>query len=72
MQTRQRVWTWVSDNEKNQDKQGIFEIDWQQRGGLDLIALTLESMEVCIIDVKKIPELQAAREVLNDGTAANP
>lgn len=61
-QTKEWVWTWVSEaGKKGLEKQGIFEIDWQQKGGLDLIALTLESMEVRVIDAKKIPALRAAK-----------
>ena len=39
------------------DKPGIYEIDWQQAGGHNRIALCLESEAVGIIDVTKIPEL---------------
>jgi hypothetical protein len=40
----------------------VFEIGWQQKGGLDFMAMTLESEEVCVVDVQKIPELRKVGE----------
>ncbi|ETW86725.1 hypothetical protein HETIRDRAFT_306016 [Heterobasidion irregulare TC 32-1] len=51
---RKKVWSWRSETQKR----GIFEIDWQQSGDVDRIALALESKKVGIIDISKIPALQ--------------
>lgn len=53
-QERKKVWSWRSETQKR----GIFEIDWQQSGDVDRIALALESKKVGIIDISKIPALQ--------------
>lgn len=53
IQTGAKIWSYYVGT----DKPGIYEIDWQQTGKLNRIALCLESEAVGIIDVTKVPEL---------------
>lgn len=38
---------------------GIFDIDWQQDADRSRLAVTLETKQVAILDMQRIPELQA-------------
>jgi hypothetical protein len=40
-----------------QDKPGVFEIDWQMKEGVNRIVLALESRQVAVVDVSKLPTL---------------
>ncbi|KAI0053435.1 WD40 repeat-like protein [Auriscalpium vulgare] len=51
---QEKVWSWRSEPQKR----SIFEIDWQQTGDIDRIAMALESRKVGVIDVKRLPALQ--------------
>ncbi|KAH8110643.1 WD40 repeat-like protein [Phellopilus nigrolimitatus] len=54
--TGKQVWSWYA----GADKTGIYEIDWQQTGKLNRIAMCLESRAVGIIDVTRVPALMAS------------
>ena len=49
-QTKEKVWSW----HVGSDKLGVFEIDWQQSGKFDRIALALECRQLVIIDVSGV------------------
>ena len=53
-QARQKRWSWYAGSEKP----GIFEIDWQQTGNINRMALALESNQVGVVDVTRVPFLQ--------------
>ncbi|TDL28350.1 WD40 repeat-like protein [Rickenella mellea] len=53
--TKERVWSWYAGH----DKPGIYEIDWQQKGGINRIAMCLESRAVGVVDVTRVPALMA-------------
>ncbi|KAJ3509698.1 hypothetical protein NLJ89_g5083 [Agrocybe chaxingu] len=50
-----RVWSWYAGS----DKPGVFEIDWQNRDGVNRIAMALECRQVAVLDVNKLPILQS-------------
>ncbi|KAJ6520391.1 WD40 repeat-like protein [Mycena sanguinolenta] len=51
---REMKWSWFA----GWEKPGVFDIDWQTSDGLDRIVLALESWNVAVIDVSKVPVLQ--------------
>jgi transducin (beta)-like 1 len=51
-QEKEKKWSWFMDTEKC----GVFEIDWQQSGKINRIALALESRLVGIVDVSGMCE----------------
>ncbi|KAF7329882.1 hypothetical protein MKEN_00251900 [Mycena kentingensis (nom. inval.)] len=57
IKTRELQWSWFA----GLDKPGIFEIDWitQLEKGVDRIALALECRAVAVVDLLKVPALQA-------------
>ena len=55
-QTYEMIWGWYA----RPDKPGVFEIDWQMKDGVNRIAMALESRQVAIVDVSKIPALDTA------------
>ncbi|KAH9937343.1 WD40 repeat-like protein [Fomitopsis serialis] len=54
VKARQKRWSWYAGSEKP----GIFEIDWQQSGNINRMALALESNQVGVVDVTRVPLLQ--------------
>ncbi|CCL98106.1 uncharacterized protein FIBRA_00100 [Fibroporia radiculosa] len=54
VKARQKRWSWYAGSEKP----GIFEIDWQQSGNINRMALALESNQVGVVDVTRVPFLQ--------------
>ncbi|EPT01568.1 hypothetical protein FOMPIDRAFT_1036248 [Fomitopsis schrenkii] len=54
VKARQKRWSWYAGSEKP----GIFEIDWQQAGNINRMALALESNQVGVVDVTRVPLLQ--------------
>lgn len=54
VKTREVKWSWHATTERA----AIFEIDWQQTGSLNRIALGLETGLVGIVDVSQIPALR--------------
>lgn len=54
--TYELIWGWHA----RPDKPGVFEIDWQMKDGVNRIAMALESRQVAIVDVSKIPALDTA------------
>ena len=46
-----RVWSYSAG-----DLAGVFEIDWQDSGGVNRFAFVLESEKVGVVDLAKIPE----------------
>lgn len=54
VKSRQKRWSWYAGSEKP----GIFEIDWQQSGNINRMALALESNQVGVVDVTRVPLLQ--------------
>ncbi|KAI0066419.1 WD40 repeat-like protein [Artomyces pyxidatus] len=54
VEAREKIWTWHSEGQKR----SVFEIDWQQTGDIDRIAMGLESRKVGVIDVTRLPALQ--------------
>ncbi|OCH96413.1 WD40 repeat-like protein [Obba rivulosa] len=54
VKTREKRWTW----DAGYTKPAIFEIDWQQTGSLNRLAVALESQEVAVVDINRIPSLQ--------------
>ncbi|KAF8198323.1 WD40 repeat-like protein [Mycena galopus ATCC 62051] len=55
VQARKLAWSWFSGFEKP----AVYQIDWQTGDNLDRIALALECWKVAVIDVSKVPALQA-------------
>ncbi|KAI0308326.1 WD40 repeat-like protein [Multifurca ochricompacta] len=59
-QEREKVWSWLSEHQKR----AIFEMSWQQHeGGVDRVALALQSHKVGLIDLTRIPALQKSRTI---------
>lgn len=56
MQSMTRVWSYNAG-----DLAGVFEIDWQNNGGVNRLAFALESEKVGVVDLAKIPEFVAIR-----------
>ncbi|KAI0931269.1 hypothetical protein AcW1_001282 [Taiwanofungus camphoratus] len=54
VKARKKRWSWYAGSEKP----GIFEIDWQQSGNINRMALALESHQVGVVDVTRVPLLQ--------------
>ncbi|KZT02500.1 WD40 repeat-like protein [Laetiporus sulphureus 93-53] len=54
VKAKQKRWSWYAGSEKP----GIFEIDWQQSGNINRMALALESNQVGVVDVTRVPLLQ--------------
>ncbi|KAI0295001.1 WD40-repeat-containing domain protein [Russula brevipes] len=55
---KEKVWSWISEH----PKRAIFEMSWQQHeGGVDRVALSLQSHKVGLIDLTRIPALQKSR-----------
>ncbi|KAI5898063.1 WD40 repeat-like protein [Schizophyllum commune H4-8] len=56
VKSKKRVWSWYS----GPVKQGIFEIEWQVLGTkINRMALALENKAVAVIDISKVPAMQA-------------
>ncbi|PFH52342.1 hypothetical protein AMATHDRAFT_57411 [Amanita thiersii Skay4041] len=51
--TRTKRWSWFAGTERR----GVFEIAWQEHEGINRIAVALESRQVAVIDVLRIPAL---------------
>ncbi|KAH9950912.1 WD40 repeat-like protein [Amylocystis lapponica] len=54
VRTRKKIWSWYA----GADRPSIFEIDWQKAGNINRMALGLESHQVGIVDVSRIPLLR--------------
>ncbi|OBZ68595.1 F-box-like/WD repeat-containing protein TBL1XR1 [Grifola frondosa] len=54
VKAREKRWSWYAGPEKP----GIFEIDWQQSEDLNRLALALESCQVGVVDLTKVPLLR--------------
>ncbi|KAH9996020.1 WD40-repeat-containing domain protein [Russula vinacea] len=56
---KDKVWSWTSEHQKR----AIFEMSWQQQheGGVNRVALALQSHRVGLIDLTRIPVLQKSR-----------
>lgn len=52
-QTGRQVYAWYAGAERP----GIYELDWQQTGKLNRIAMCLENRSVGIVDVSRVPAL---------------
>ncbi|CAL1693992.1 unnamed protein product [Somion occarium] len=55
VKTHERKWSWSAG-----DRIGIFEIDWEQHGDVDRLALALQNFQVGIIDASRIPALKSS------------
>ncbi|KAJ7235085.1 WD40 repeat-like protein [Mycena haematopus] len=55
VKARKLTWSWFAGVEKP----AVYQIDWQTGDNLDRIALALECWKVAVIDVSRIPALQA-------------
>ncbi|KAH6916628.1 WD40 repeat-like protein [Coprinopsis sp. MPI-PUGE-AT-0042] len=56
MKTYEQKWVWYA----GADKPGVFEIDWQMQEGVNRVVLALESRQVAVIDISKLPSLGTA------------
>jgi len=54
LQTKKKLWTWYGGPERP----GIFEIDWQLTETTNRMAIALQSFDVGLIDVTRVPALQ--------------
>ena len=53
-QAKEKRWSWSAGTPNS----SIFEIEWQQSGNLNRIAMAMEKTTVGVVDLTKVPELQ--------------